>query len=95
MRADPERVGLQVPESAYRLLMTARMPAFAPELDLTAFALAVLAAVFAPLAVLINSAVAGRMRALVGVCHRNLLCRSLRRSARESQEDPKLSRSVV
>jgi hypothetical protein len=58
--------------------MTARMTTFAPELDLFAFSLAVLAAILAPLAVLVDGAAAGRMRALAGVCHRNLLGRSLR-----------------
>jgi hypothetical protein len=58
--------------------MTARMTTFAPELDLLAFSLAVLAAVLAPLAMLVDGAAAGRMRALVCICHRNLLRRSLR-----------------
>ena len=58
--------------------MTARMTALATELDLIAFPLAVLAAVLPPFAVFLHGAAAGRMRTLVGVCHRNLLRKSLR-----------------
>jgi hypothetical protein len=58
--------------------MTARMTALTTELDLIAFLLAVLAAVLPPFSVFVHGAAAGRMRTLVGVCHRNLLPRSLR-----------------
>jgi hypothetical protein len=67
--------------------MTCRMTTFAPELDLFAFSLAVLAAILAPLAALVDGAAAGRMRALIGVCHRNLPCRSLRLGSRNDKED--------
>ena len=71
--------------------MTSGMPTFAPELDLIAFSLAVLAAVLAPLAVLLDGAAAGRMCALGGVCHRNPLCREPTPDIREPQEDLNLS----
>jgi hypothetical protein len=68
------------------------MSTLAPQLDLFALLLAVLAAVLAPFAVLVDSAVAGRMRALGSVCHHNLLRRSLRLNAREPQANPNLSK---
>ena len=58
--------------------MTTRMTALAAEFDLLALSLAVFAAVLSPLAALVDGAAAGRMRTLVGVCHRNLLRGSLR-----------------
>ena len=67
--------------------MTTRMTALATELDLLALSLAVFAAVLAPLAVLVDGAAAGRMRTLVGVCHRNLLCRSLRLDSADDKEE--------
>ena len=67
--------------------MTPRMTALAAELDLFAFSLAVFAAVFPPLAVLVDGAAAGRMRTLVRLCHRNLLCRSLRLDSADDKEE--------
>ena len=67
--------------------MTPRMTALAAELDLFAFSLAVFAAVFSPLAVLVDGAAAGGMRTLVSVCHRNLPCRSLRLESGNDKEE--------
>ena len=63
------------------------MTALAAELDLFAFSLAVFAAVFSPLAVLVDGAAAGRMRTLVCVCHRHPLCRRLRLDSADDKEE--------
>jgi hypothetical protein len=73
--------------------MASRMSTFTAQLDLFPFSFAVLAAVLAPLAAFLNSAVAGRMRALGPVRHRNLLTPTLRSRCGGHKEDRNLSRA--
>ena len=73
-------------------LVASGVPAFTAQFYLIPFSLAVLAAVLAPLAAFFNSAVAGRMRALGPVRHRNLLTPTLRSRCHGHKEDRNLSR---
>ena len=76
-------------------LFTSRVPAIAAKLDAVSLSLAVLAAVLAPFPVLVDDAVAGRVRALVAVCHRSLLSGNLRLRHGPHKQDRRLSRSTL
>jgi hypothetical protein len=82
------RTRLSGPRSFSRALLTRRVPAFAPQLGLSAFLLAVLAAVLAVFPALRHRAVTRRMRAFLSVCHGMLPGESLCPAAPTSKRVP-------